>query len=138
MGLTVVDAGVIIGVLDAQDPHHDAGIDALRSAKDRADAVVIPTSAYAEVLVGPSRKGARAVEIARGFIVRFPIEVVALDRGVAERAALLRARHGGRLKLPDALVVATAIEMEADVVITTDRRWPARSTLGLPGELTKL
>lgn len=138
MGVTVIDAGVLIGVLDAQDAYHPAGTEALRAAKTRADAVVIPTSAYAEVLVGPSRKSARAVDTVREFIARFPIEVVALDRSVAERAALLRARHGGRLKLPDALVVATAIEMEADTVITTDRRWPTRSALGLPGELVKL
>jgi hypothetical protein len=29
------------------------------------------------------------------------------------------------LRLPDALVVATAVVLEADRVITTDTRWPA-------------
>jgi hypothetical protein len=39
-------------------------------------------------------------------------------------AAELRARHGNRLRLPDALVVATAIVLEADRVVTTEARWP--------------
>ncbi|MHB8460746.1 MAG: hypothetical protein ACYDB6_11915 [Candidatus Limnocylindrales bacterium] len=36
----------------------------------------------------------------------------------------MRARHGSRLRLPDALVVATAIAIGGERVITTDSRWP--------------
>jgi predicted nucleic acid-binding protein len=39
-------------------------------------------------------------------------------------AAQLRAQHGPRLRLPDALVVATALELSADRLLTTDKRWP--------------
>jgi predicted nucleic acid-binding protein len=138
MGLTVVDAGVIIGVLDANDAHHRAAVDALRHAQDRGDAVAIPASAYAEAMVGPSRLGAAALATARDFVARFPIDVVPLDVDTADRSAALRARHGTRLRLPDALVVATALELGAGVLVTTDRRWPARATLGLAGELVKL
>jgi predicted nucleic acid-binding protein len=39
-------------------------------------------------------------------------------------ASGLRAEHGRRLRLPDALVVATAIQLGAGRVLTTDSRWP--------------
>jgi hypothetical protein len=35
----------------------------------------------------------------------------------------LRAEHNS-LRLPDALVIATALAVEANVLLTTDRRWP--------------
>jgi predicted nucleic acid-binding protein len=39
--------------------------------------------------------------------------------------AALRAAHGTSLRLPDALVVATAIVRSADRILTTDAGWPA-------------
>ena len=68
MDLTVLDAGVVIAILDAADGHH---------------------------------LGATAAV-----------------------AAELRSRNGNRLRLPDALVVATAIVLGAGRVVTTDGRWP--------------
>jgi len=56
-----------------------------------------------------------------GFIITAP------DLEVARAAARLRAQHGSRMRLPDALVVATAIVHRADRVITTDARWPAET-----------
>jgi predicted nucleic acid-binding protein len=44
---------------------------------------------------------------------------------VAERAASLRARHGA-LRLPDALVLATADALDA-TVLTCDRAWARAS-----------
>lgn len=45
MGLTVVDAGVLIGLLDQHDAHHDAAKRALDEARDRVDTIVVPASA---------------------------------------------------------------------------------------------
>src|SRR3990170_665202 len=61
MGLTVLDAGVVIAVLDAADGHHAAARAALSEALARGDELVLPASAYAESLVGPSRRGQAAV-----------------------------------------------------------------------------
>ncbi|MEO6627881.1 MAG: hypothetical protein ABIP03_04865, partial [Aquihabitans sp.] len=49
---------------------------------------------------------------------------------IAVAAASLRGRHPS-LKLPDALVIATAGYLEADYLVTTDRKWPSRSKLKL-------
>jgi hypothetical protein len=43
--------------------------------------------------------------------------------------ASLRAAHAGRLRLPDAFVLVTAIELGADLVLTADRRSPRRRFL---------
>ena len=137
MGLTVLDAGVIIGFLDANDAHHQAADAALRDARSRNDRLVLPASAYAEVLVGPSRSGAAAVDAVRRLVERVPIHVEALDADIAQVAAALRARHRP-LKLPDALVIATASHLDADHLITTDRKWPARSKLKLRASIEEL
>ncbi|MFN8041614.1 MAG: type II toxin-antitoxin system VapC family toxin [Acidimicrobiales bacterium] len=137
MGLTVLDAGVIIGFLDRNDVHHPAAREALRDARDRHDRLVLPASALAEVLVGPSRTGARAVAAVQALVRRVPIDIQPLDADIAAAAAALRARHGS-LELPDALVIATADHLEADHLVTTDRRWPSRSRLKLAASITVL
>jgi len=137
MGLTVLDAGVIIGFLDANDGHHAAAHAALSDARSRNDRLAIPASAFAEILVGPSRKGAAAVAAVRDLVDRVPIEVEPLDADVAIAAAALRARHRS-LKLPDALVIATASHLDADHLITTDRMWPSRSKLKLRITITEI
>jgi predicted nucleic acid-binding protein len=48
---------------------------------------------------------------------------------------VLRAEHSS-LRLPDALVIATAAELDADHLLSTDRRWAALGELGLRGSLT--
>ena len=124
MGVIVVDAGVIIAVLDGSDPHHAGARAALRSALSTGAALVLPASAYAEVLVGPFRRDADSATVVDSLIDALPAAVQPITRSIARAAAQLRAEHGTRLRLPDALVVATAIDLRADHLLTTDRRWP--------------
>ena len=130
MGLTHLDTGVIIGFLDADDVHHDAARLVLSDALDNAERLSIAASALAECLVGPARRGPKAVEVVRSLIERLPVAVVDLDEEIATQAALLRARHPS-LKLPDALVIATAEHSSADRVITSDRKWPTAKAMKL-------
>lgn len=51
------------------------------------------------------------------------IRVVDLDRNIARKAALLRAKHES-LRAPDAIHLASAIEAKARIFITADRRLP--------------
>jgi len=137
MGLTVLDAGVLIGFLDSNDSHHDAANSALSEARSRNDRLVVPASAFAELLVGPSRKGAAEVSVVRSLVKRVPIEIEPLDAEIAVAAAALRARHPS-LKLPDALVIATASHLKADRLVTTDRKWPSKSKLKLAITVTEI
>jgi len=137
MGLTILDAGVIIGFLDANDVHHTAAHATLRDARNRNDRLVLPASAFAEILVGPSRKGPTAVASVRELVERVPIGVAPLDAEIAVAAAALRTRHRS-LKLPDALVIATAGHLDADHLVTTDRDWPTRAKLKIRATIREL
>lgn len=130
MGLTHLDAGVIIAFLDGTNAHHDAARSALSTALDNADRLSIAASALAECLIGPARRSTKAVELVRTVIDRLPVSVVHLDEEIATQAAMLRARHRS-LKLPDALVIATAERSSADRLITTDRKWPTAKVMKL-------
>lgn len=124
MALTILDAGVIIGVLDEGDAHNAAAVESVRQAVARDDAIAVPASAYAECLVGPARTGREAMRAVDAFLADLAADVEPITRQVAARAAELRARHGRRLRLPDALVLATALHLRADRVLTTDAGWP--------------
>ena len=122
--MIVLDAGVVIAVLDATDVHHQAAREALSAALLDPVELVLPASAYAEVLVAPSRAGAAAVATVDAFIDGLPARIEPTSRAIAASAAALRARHGSALRLPDALVIATAEVLRAERVLTTDARWP--------------
>ena len=107
-----------------------AATSALATALDDADRLSIAASALAEGLVGPARRSPKAVELVRTASGRLPTSVVPLDEDLATRAAVLRARHR-TLKLPDALVIATADTTGADRLITTDRKWPTAKAMKL-------
>jgi predicted nucleic acid-binding protein len=138
MGLTVLDAGVIIGHLDPADAHHRAATHALLEAFEAYQELIVPASALAECSVGAARAGTAALDHLGRYLSDIPVAVGELTPAVALRAASLRADHGPRLRLPDALVVATAIEERADQLITTDRGWPSGSDLGFAGALVVL
>jgi predicted nucleic acid-binding protein len=133
VGLIVVDAGVIIAILDASDTHHDGARAAVRDALDRADRLCVPASAYAEVLLRPMATSLEAAELVDRFLDELPSHIEPATRAIARLASGLRAEHGARLRLPDALVVATAVALDADLVLTTDRHWP-----GLPVKVVAL
>lgn len=138
MGLTLIDAGVLIGFLDSNDAHHLSAGREFQRAQQRGDRMAIPASAFAETLVTPSRTGESAIQAVRDFVDRLPLAIAVLDVDTAVVAASLRSRHGQKLKLPDALVVATAIQSEAEVLVTTDRGWPTKSELGFGGQLIRI
>ena len=123
MAIVVLDASIVIAFLDAGDPHHATAVAAVGQA--RREELILPASAYAEVLVDPWRRGPDAVGVVRRFVTDLGIRIEPLTGPVAERAARLRAHHRA-LRLPDALVLATADALEA-TALTCDRSWPRLS-----------
>jgi len=73
----------------------------------------------------------------RDLVDRVPIDIAPLDAEIAVAAAALRARHRS-LKLPDALVIATAGHLDADHLVTTDRNWPSQSKLELTTSIRQI
>ena len=84
--------------------------------------VVASVITEAELLVRPNREGnLEATERIADLLSEDGISVLPVTRQIARSAALLRARHG--LKLPDAIIVATAIGARCDVIVGNDDRW---------------
>lgn len=73
----------------------------------------------------------------RNLIERLPIAIIALDMEAAVTAARMRAQHVG-LRLPDALVIATAAISAAEQLITTDHKWPTAKTMKIKPIITRI
>lgn len=126
MEALILDASVLIGLLDTADDHHDRAVDDVEAADREGQQLLLPASAYSETLVAFAR--ARRLDEARQAIAAMGITVVPLTDAIAERAAELRARHN-RLRLPDAIVLATAQEMGASL-LSYDRKLSQRAGSG--------
>ena len=137
MGLTHLDAGIIIGFLDADDAHHVAAHATLTQALNDSDQIAMAASALAECLVGPARKGETSIQTVRDAINRLPVAIVDLNTEIAIEAARLRSRHRS-LRLPDALVIATAAISDADRLVTTDGRWPTQRALKIEVKIRRI
>jgi predicted nucleic acid-binding protein len=120
VALVVLDASAIIAFLDSGDALHDAAVDAL--GEHQHDELLIPLTVYAEILVAPYRRGAEAVAEVEAFVRDFAIRIDTMTPAIARAAAQLRSESRS-LRLPDALVLATADELEADAVLTGDESW---------------
>lgn len=120
-GRIVVDSAPIIYLLE------DHAIFAPRYAPlfERAEAqyyeLVISTVTLVEVLTGPLRAGDSVLaETYRAALTSPPTwRVVDLSPSIAHRAAQIRARS--RLRLPDAVQMATALETSSTALVTHDR-----------------
>jgi predicted nucleic acid-binding protein len=114
----ILDASVLIGLLDVADAHHGRAIDDVEAADRNGQPLLLPASAYSEALVAFARAG-RLPE-ARQAIAAMGITIAPLTDTIAERAAELRARHD-RLRLSDAIVLATSQEAGCSL-LSYDRR----------------
>ena len=117
MALIVLDSSVVIAHVDRSDALHASARQAMLELEN--DDLLLPATAYAEVLVGPARRG--DLPAARARVAELGLEIVPIDGRIAERAAALRAERPA-LRLPDALVLACGDVLDAHAVVTGDRR----------------
>jgi predicted nucleic acid-binding protein len=113
--MIVVDASVIIALLDANDAHHARAAEVLDDVRDPLAASALT---IAEVLVGPASAGRLAA--ARSALATLEIAAVPIDADAAPRLAELRVQTG--LKLPDCSVLLAAEIVAASTLVTFDDR----------------
>jgi predicted nucleic acid-binding protein len=126
VGALILDASVLIGLLDSKDPHHDAAVEAVELADQAARELITPASAYSEALDAFAR--ADRITDAHNAVAGMGITVTPMNAVIAERAAALRASHSS-LRLPDAIVLATALELDGELMTYDQqlaKRAPAR------------
>lgn len=102
--MIVLDASVLIGHLDARDPHHEKAT-ALLGASD-AEPLGASAITLAETLVAPAR--AKQLNEAKAALERLGVEELGLGEDAPTRLAALRAETGR--KLPDCCVLHVARE----------------------------
>jgi predicted nucleic acid-binding protein len=116
--LVLIDTAPIVYILDK----HPKFAPRFRPLFDRQAAgeilFAVTTMTIAEVLSGPLRSGEEALA-KRYRAVLESWQVIDLTAEIAESAARFRA--GSRLRLPDAIQVASAIAVDADALVTHDR-----------------
>jgi predicted nucleic acid-binding protein len=84
--------------------------------------ILLSAITEAELLVRPERDGNQAAKERIGDLLsENGIYVLGVDRKIARRAAAIRGRTS--LKLPDAIIVATALETDSDAIVGNDGKW---------------
>jgi len=117
----VVDTAPIIYWLEGHPRLAERFAAIFQAAESGAAEVVISTVTLAEVLAGPLRTGNELLTAQyREALTRSPgWQIVPFDVDTAVIAARIRATY--RLRLPDAIQVATAIRAGAAALVTHDR-----------------
>jgi len=117
-----LDTNVLIYFLEGIEPYATKVEDLLKSFMSGKNEGVVSTMSIAEVLTGfyiaKDEKGATKTKTLFRDLTSNGFKIVPVTFEIADTAATLRARRGGRL--PDALIVATAIDQAADLVYSQD------------------
>jgi predicted nucleic acid-binding protein len=131
--LYAVDTMVFVYHFEENPQFGPAAERLLRSAEQGDCRLVTSTLTMMEILVVPKREGqSRLSAFYREFFLTFPnLSLVPMDVEIAEIASDLRARH--RLRTPDALHLATALQQRADGFVTQDARLPSLERLPILG-----
>ena len=130
--VALLDSAAVAGFLDGDDAFHAVADARIRELAGR-ETLIVSVITYAELLTGAGL-GHHEQSTVRGFFAQLIDEVYSVDRAVAERAAELRSQTPA-LKMPDALILATADLRRADLVVTGDDRW---SSIGIDSRVELL
>lgn len=121
----VLDAAVVIAVLDADDAHHEAASTLL--LENAASGFVMNSLNLAEALVGPTRRG-RGAE-ARNRLDALGICTVELPADAGPELAQIRVATGS--KMPDCCLLLTARQVHGQVATFDERLRTSAAQLGL-------
>jgi predicted nucleic acid-binding protein len=122
----ILDANVLIGFLDATDPHHDGSLDLLE--RHFVDGFGSNVLTVAEALVHPTR--VERQDAAMASLVRIGVQVIGLD--TSEAALLAGVRNAYRLRMPDAVALHTAIQTGSELATFDASLASAAGRAGVP------
>jgi len=117
-----LDTAPFIYYIEDVTPYADLLDPVFSLLENHALRAVTSTVTFAEILTKPfaDKNFSMADEIKFTLKSFSSLSVASIDEKLAEAAALIRARHA--IRLPDALQIAAAIQGEATLVITNDKR----------------
>lgn len=118
-----LDTNVLIYFLEGIEPQASKVEQILHSFMKTEGDGIVSTVSIAEILTGfymagDAKRAAKAKKLLHDLTLN-SFKIVPVTFEIADLAASLRAKRGGRL--PDALIIATAVNQAADVVYSEDR-----------------
>jgi len=116
--LIAIDSNVFIAALSPNEEHSPNAQRLIRDVASGKHTAVASSIIYGEVLGISNANHSQDIE---GFFSRIEnLETLAVDDDICIKAGKLRRDHGSRLKLPDAIHLATALIANANLLITND------------------
>jgi predicted nucleic acid-binding protein len=123
----LLDTNAFIYYLSGEQPYLQVLQPLFRRIQEGSLSVIVSAITEAELLVRPERDdNAVAKERVADLLSEHGIYVLPVDRRIARRAAAIRGRH--RMALADAIIVATAVETDCDVIVGNDGEWSRKLT----------
>jgi predicted nucleic acid-binding protein len=119
-----LDANALVYLLEAPDPLGRVTAAILDAAESGRLTVVLATLALAEIAVGPVRAGDETIVERYADEIRDlrGVQIVPLTADIALDVGVIRGRH--RIRLADAIHLATARRAGASAIVTNDRQMP--------------
>jgi predicted nucleic acid-binding protein len=105
----VLDANVVIGFLDANDPHNEASLDLLE--RHFLDGFGCSVLTIADALVHPTRVDRQDAALAS--LTRIGVQMIPL--AASDAIALADVRSTYRLRMPDAVALLTAMQFGSEL-----------------------
>jgi predicted nucleic acid-binding protein len=122
MNKIALDTNILVYFFEGIEPHATKVENLLNSFTRGENKGIISTISVAEVMTGfyiaRSEKKGEIVKNHLHDLEKTELEIVPVTFGIADLAAVLRAKRGG--KLSDCLIVATAIDRKADLLYSQD------------------
>ena len=119
----VIDTMVFVYLLEAHPTYGPLAGQVLEALEAGEFAGAISTVTLTEILTAPAQANdAAAMLDYEMYLLHFPnLSIHPLDIEIAREAAWVRARTG--LPTPDSIVLATAYALNAEAIVTNDKRW---------------
>ncbi|MDA8143230.1 MAG: type II toxin-antitoxin system VapC family toxin [Thermoplasmatales archaeon] len=119
-----IDTNVFLNVLNRESVFYQDSKEVLNAVDLGTLEAVIPTLVIAEILTGfyTDNKDDKAEQFLSTIISNKNIEVVQLSIEIAASSAVVRAKTG--MRLPDAMVMSTALHEKVDYMVTNDGNFP--------------
>ncbi len=123
MAVVLLDTNIVISLLNTKDSMHGPALSAVREWEHQGAEFPLSVIVWSEVLSGALRhRGKSAVQNLEGLKKGFFSATIPVNLEIANHAAKLRAANHPGLKTPDALILASGVDMSADAVLTADKR----------------
>lgn len=123
----LLDSSALIAYHSSLETAHPLAKHLLRRVEQDDDALhgYFSVVSAAELLVRPHRAGAAEFSLMHVFLSSFPnLMALPMDLTTAAQAAAIRSTAG--LRLPDAIIVASGLLADCEVIVSNDAQWKRR------------